>query len=168
MKNTGDLVNNKIFTEIDLLVKKINSWRLLSNTIVFTNGCFDLMHAGHIHLLTSAKNLGDKLIVGVNSDNSVKKIKGPTRPINDEQMRLKLLASLFYVDAVILFNEETPYELIKAAEPDILVKGGDYIPEKIVGADMVLSRGGKVEIINYIEGLSSSATEQKIKQLHKL
>ena len=168
MKSHKELINNKIFSGIDLLMKRINAWRLMSNTIVFTNGCFDLMHLGHIHLLSSAKDLGDKLIIGVNSDNSVKKIKGPKRPVNDEQTRINFLASLFYVDAVILFEEETPYQLIKAIEPDILVKGGDYVLKDIIGSDIVLNGGGKVETIHYLEGLSSSATEEKIKQLHSL
>jgi rfaE bifunctional protein nucleotidyltransferase chain/domain len=124
--------------------------------IVFTNGCFDIIHAGHCFYLSEAKKLGDVLIIGMNSDYSVKSIKGENRPINNEEDRAIVLDSLKFVDFVTIFNEDTPYELIKEIKPDVLVKGGDYTPETIVGADIVQVNGGKVVVIPYLEGKSTT------------
>jgi len=141
----------------------IARWRLLDQRIVFTNGCFDLLHYGHLHYLAEAKSLGDKLIIGVNASDSVKRLKGTHRPINDDLTRFYLLASLTFVDAVIEFHEDTPLELIKTVQPDILVKGGDWLPEQIVGAEVVLKSGGEVKSLPYIKGYSTTNIEHKIK-----
>jgi rfaE bifunctional protein nucleotidyltransferase chain/domain len=140
----------------------VNEWREKNQKIVFTNGCFDLLHLGHIDYLAKAKDLGDKLIIGVNTDDSVRRLKGVYRPLQDENSRLHILAALEFVDAVILFNEDTPYELIKKIQPDVLVKGADYKIEDIVGYDIVTSRGGSVKTIEYLEGYSTTSIEQKI------
>lgn len=157
------IISNKIYS-LDQLKKAIMAWRLKNDTIVFTNGCFDILHLGHIDYLAKAKDLGKRLIVGVNTDSSVKRLgKGNSRPINDEKSRSMIIASLQFVDAVILFDEDTPYELIKAIEPDVLVKGADYTIDRVVGADIVMERGGKVELIEYLEGYSTTNIEKKIK-----
>ena len=130
--------------------------------IVFTNGCFDILHLGHIDYLSKSKEMGDILIVGLNSDQSIKNIKGTQRPINDQYMRSMILASLFFVDIVIIFNEDTPEKLIKIIKPDILVKGGDYNIDTIVGGDIVKSYGGEIKIINYVEGYSTTNIINKI------
>ena len=151
---------------------KIRSWRQLENAIekwrknnekiVFTNGCFDLLHYGHLHYLAEARALGDCLIVGLNSAASVSRLKGKHRPINDELTRQHTLASLAFVDAVVVFEEDTPLELIKIAQPDILVKGGDWKTEQIVGSEVVLARGGEVRSLAFVEGYSTTNIEQKI------
>lgn len=156
-----DHIKSKILSE-DNLNDLINEWREKNQKIVFTNGCFDLLHLGHIDYLAKAKDLGDKLIIGVNTDNSVRRLKGIYRPLQDENSRLHILAALEFVDAVILFNEDTPYELIKKIQPDVLVKGADYKIEDIVGYDIVTSRGGEVKTIEYLEGYSTTSIEQKI------
>lgn len=138
-------------------------WHFKGFQIVFTNGCFDIIHLGHIDYLAKAADLGDKLIIGLNSDASTRRLKGPTRPINDEQSRAMILASLGFVDAVVLFEEDTPYQLIKTIQPDILVKGADYKPEDIVGYDIVTGKGGSVETLDYLPGYSTSMIEKKIK-----
>lgn len=140
-----------------------SDWRAEGQRMVFTNGCFDILHYGHIHYLAQARDLGDRLIIGLNSGDSVRRLKGPGRPINDEPTRELLLASLLMVDAVVVFDQDTPYELIRLIEPDILVKGGDWTPEAIVGSDIVLGRGGQVKSLPYIEGYSTTRIEQKIK-----
>jgi len=140
----------------------LTRWRLFDQKIVFTNGCFDLLHYGHLHYLAAAKALGDKLIIGVNSANSVKKLKGVHRPINDDLTRYHLLASLSFVDAIIEFDTPTPYELIKIIQPNILVKGGDWQPEQIVGADLVLANGGVVKSLPFVDGYSTTNIESKI------
>lgn len=137
-------------------------WRLLGKTIVFTNGCFDILHAGHIASLTEAAQYGDILVIGLNADASIKGLKGPNRPVNDEKARALLLASLIMVDAVVLFSELTPLELILTIKPDILVKGGDYKIEDIAGAREVISWGGKVIINPIVEGFSTSSIINKI------
>jgi rfaE bifunctional protein nucleotidyltransferase chain/domain len=142
-------------------------WNFKNQKIVFTNGCFDILHLGHIEYLAKAAELGDILVVGLNSDRSVNRIKGKTRPINDEHSRSMILASLKFVTAVVMFDEETPYELIKTIQPDILVKGKDWKIEEIVGHDIVLAKGGKVETINLTPGYSTTAIEQKILKLHQ-
>jgi rfaE bifunctional protein nucleotidyltransferase chain/domain len=155
----------KIQTKIQTwqqLEETLKHWRGHGEKIVFTNGCFDLLHYGHIQYLAQAKDLGHRLVVGVNSDASVQRLKGPHRPIQEERTRLHVLAALFSVDAVVLFHEDTPLELIKWIKPDVLVKGGDWQPEQIVGADEVLKRGGEVRSLPYAEGFSTSNIEEKI------
>lgn len=156
-----DHIKSKILSEDNLNIL-INEWREKNQKIVFTNGCFDLLHLGHIDYLAKAKDLGDKLIIGVNTDDSVRRLKGVYRPLQDENSRLHILAALEFVDAVILFNEDTPYELIKKIQPDVLVKGADYKIEDIVGYDIVTSRGGEVKTIEYLEGYSTTSIEQRI------
>lgn len=156
-------VQAKICQDKQALEKKLQDWQNQNRKVVFTNGCFDILHRGHVDYLAKAADLGDKLIIGVNTDGSVHKLKGPNRPIQDEQSRLHILASLGFVDAVILFDEPTPYELIKLVQPDVLVKGSDYKPEDIVGYDIVTAKGGEVKTIDFIPGYSTSLIEKKIK-----
>lgn len=139
------------------------SWQAANQRVVFTNGCFDILHFGHIHYLAAARDLGDRLVVGLNSGDSVQRLKGPGRPINDEATRLHLLAALEFVDAVVIFDQETPLELIQLLQPDILVKGGDWKPESIVGSEVVLKKGGKVLSLPFVPGYSTTSIEQKIK-----
>ena len=154
-------IPNKIYIS-ESLIKQVFIWKMLGKKIVFTNGVFDVLHKGHIASLSEAASHGDILIVAVNTDTSVKKLKGPTRPINDESARALVLASLLQTDAVILFEEDTPLELITALMPDVLVKGGDYTVEQIAGAKEVIAGGGKVIIANIIEGISSSHIIKKM------
>lgn len=161
-----DLITTKLFTWENIL-KQCAVWRLKDKKIVFTNGCFDLLHLGHIEYLAKASELGGALIIGLNSDISVRKIKGRHRPINDEHARSMVLASLSFVDAVVLFNEETPYELIKTIQPDILVKGKDYKVEGISGHDIVLANGGEIMTVELTEGYSTTKIEERILRLHK-
>jgi len=133
-----------------------------NTTIVFTNGCFDILHRGHIMYLSQAKELGDYLVIGLNSDSSVKILKGPSRPVNNQEDRALMLAALEFVDAVILFEEETPLKLIENISPDILVKGGDYIPENIVGYDHVMQHGGQVKVLPFVTGYSTTNLIEKI------
>jgi len=144
------------------LLQQVARWRLLGKRIVFTNGCFDILHAGHIASLTEAAQHGDILIVGVNADDSVRKLKGPGRPVNDEASRALLIASLVMVDAAIIFSEDTPLELIRVIRPDALVKGGDYKVEDIAGAKEVLSWGGQVFINPIVPGFSNTTLIDKI------
>jgi rfaE bifunctional protein nucleotidyltransferase chain/domain len=137
-------------------VKAISSLKTGKGTVVFTNGCFDLLHAGHVKYLEQARQLGDTLIVGLNSDASVKRIKGQDRPINNQTDRAIVLAALEAVNWVIIFEEDTPYNLIKAIQPDILVKGGDWNTKDIIGSDIVMANGGKVISLPYWDGLSST------------
>lgn len=155
------VIQQKIF-DSHSLQKQIALWRFHEKKIVFTNGCFDLLHLGHIDYLAKAASMGDVLIVGLNTDASVSKIKGPARPISNEHSRLMVMASLFFVNAVILFDEPTPYELIKMVQPDILAKGGDYKVEEIVGYDIVKANGGQVVTIDLVEGYSTTLIEKKI------
>lgn len=134
---------------------------LKNKKVVFTNGCFDLLHVGHVRYLQEAKKLGDILIVGVNSDASVRVLKGPTRPVQNENDRAEILAALGAVDYTVIFNEETPLELIQKVKPNILVKGGDWKPDQIVGADFVMSHGGKVMSLQFIEGRSTTKLIEK-------
>ena len=161
MKNL-EIIKNKILSTNELL-NWLAIWRFQSKKIVWTNGCFDLLHLGHIDYLSKAKNQGNILIVGVNSDASVRKIKKEGRPITDEISRSTLVAALHVVDAVILFDDETPYELIKLIQPDVLVKGSDYNAEDIVGYDVVQAKGGEVVTIDFLKGYSTTAIEEKIK-----
>jgi D-beta-D-heptose 7-phosphate kinase/D-beta-D-heptose 1-phosphate adenosyltransferase len=144
------------------LGKRLAQWRLLRKTIAFTNGCFDILHAGHIASLTEATQHGDILVIGLNADASIKGLKGPERPVNDENSRALLLASLAMVDAVVLFSEPTPLELILEIKPDALVKGGDYKVEDIVGAKEVISWGGQVIVNPIVEGFSTTSIINKI------
>ncbi len=146
------------------LVHLRNVWRFKEEPVVFTNGCFDLMHKGHIHSLSQAASFGKHLIVGVNSDYSIRRIKKAGRPIQDEHSRTLVLAAFSFVDTVMLFDEDTPQHLIHVLMPDVLVKGGDYSIDTIVGAKEVLANGGRVEIIPLIKGYSTTAIEARIKQ----
>jgi D-glycero-beta-D-manno-heptose 1-phosphate adenylyltransferase len=140
----------------------IGAWQANGDTVVFTNGCFDLLHYGHLHYLADARDLGQRLVIGLNSGASVRRLKGPRRPINDELTRTRQLAALEIVDVVVVFEEDTPLELIRTLQPDILVKGGDWTPEQIVGADLVLARGGQVLSLPFVAGYSTTNIEQKI------
>ena len=146
--------------ELDRLIAY---WNFKGFRVVFTNGCFDIIHRGHIDYLAKAAGLGHILVVGLNTDASTRRLKGPSRPINDEQSRAMVLAGLGFVSCVVLFDEETPYNLIKKIQPDILVKGADYKPEEIVGYDVVTAKGGEVTTLEYLPGFSTSLIEQKIK-----
>ena len=157
----GNSIQQKQF-DLAGLQQQVARWRLLGKKLVFTNGCFDILHVGHLASLTEAAQYGDVLIVGLNADASVKKLKGPGRPVNDERSRALVLASLAVVDAVIIFSEETPRELILAIRPDVLVKGGDYAVDQIAGASDVLSWGGAVFINPIIPGLSTTGIIDKI------
>jgi rfaE bifunctional protein nucleotidyltransferase chain/domain len=161
--NKYEIIEGKIH-DWHSLSRAVALWRFEDKKIVFTNGCFDLLHLGHIDYLSKAASLGNVLIVGMNTDASVSRIKGPHRPINDEVSRLHIMASLFFVNAVVLFDEPTPLELIKLVQPDILVKGGDYKVEEIVGYDVVKAKGGTVQTIDFVPGYSTSAIEAKIRK----
>lgn len=164
-------IQNKILS-LDELVKQVEDWKHGGEKVVFTNGCFDILHKGHVQYLAKAADFGTKLIVAVNSDDSVKRLgKDKNRPIQAEESRALIIASLEVVDAVIIFNEDTPYELIQAILPDVLVKGGDYNPEEtnsssktyIVGSDVVKQKGGEVKIISLVEGYSTTNIVSKLK-----
>lgn len=155
-------IEKKIFT-LPQLRTQIASWRVTHKTIAFTNGCFDILHEGHIASLSQAASEADYLVVGVNSDNSTKRLKGPDRPVNHEHSRALMLASLSIVDAVVIFEEDTPLELITAILPDVLVKGGDYTLEQIVGAKEVIANGGRVVINPILPGFSTTGIIQQIK-----
>lgn len=157
-------VEDKIMS-LKTLLSQLEQWRKKGEKIVFTNGCFDILHTGHITLINHCATIGDKVIIGLNTDKSVQKLKGQNRPVNNENDRALLLASLQNIDAVVLFEEETPLNLIKAISPDVLVKGGDYKKDEIVGADDVLAAGGNVEIVSLVVGKSTTAL---IKQLNNL
>lgn len=155
-------IKEKIITDKEKIFSTLNQWRFKDEKIVFTNGCFDIVHKGHIEYLASAATLGTKLVIGLNTDISVKRLKGETRPVNDEQARALILSALIFVDQVILFNEDTPYELIKFIQPDILVKGSDYKPEDIVGYDIVKNKGAKIITIDLTPGFSTTSILKKI------
>ena len=154
-----------MFINFDDIAFVCESLRRESKIIVFTNGCFDIIHTGHTHYLKKAKEYGDVLIVGLNSDDSVQRLKGEERPLNTEADRAEVLLSLKPVDYAVVFTEDTPFELIKRIQPDILVKGGDYKAEDVVGVDIVNERSGKVVIIPFVEGKSTSGLVEKIKKL---
>ncbi len=159
---------NKIVDRIlsnEQLKTQLRRWNLLSKTIAFTNGVFDILHEGHIKVLTGAASFADVLIVGVNSDASVKRLKGPDRPVNNQDSRALLLASLLMVDAVVVFDEDTPLNLIITAMPHVLVKGGDYNVDTIVGAKEVIANNGKVEVIPLEEGFSTTAIIEKLTKI---
>ena len=141
----------------------LSLWRFKDDKIVFTNGCFDILHRGHIEYLAKAASLGTKLVIGLNTVASVKRLKGDSRPINDENARALLLASLVFVDKVILFDTDTPRDLIDFVQPDVLVKGGDYKPEEIVGYDIVKAKGGEIVTLDFVEGYSTTSLIEKMK-----
>lgn len=143
---------------------QVQKWQDQGLEIVFTNGCFDLLHYGHLHYLAEARDLGDRLVIGLNSAASVSRLKGAHRPINDEDTRQFTLASLSFIDLVVVFPEDTPQQLIQLLQPDILVKGGDYQIKDIVGANLVLERGGKVKTLDFVPGYSTTNIEQKIRK----
>ncbi|MBP5496725.1 MAG: D-glycero-beta-D-manno-heptose 1-phosphate adenylyltransferase [Bacteroidales bacterium] len=158
------LLNNNIEQKIvsrDFFVE--NAVKLHRQKIVFTNGCFDVLHFGHVHYLLQAKALGDILVVGLNSDDSVRRLKGPSRPINGEKERAFVLAALSCIDYVIVFEEDTPKKLIETVRPDVLVKGGDYALDQIVGADFVTRNGGTVTTLPFVEGFSSTRIIEQLK-----
>lgn len=155
---------SKVYKNVYAGLPLVETWHQEGKKIVFTNGCFDLLHIGHVLYLEEARSLGDILVVGVNSDASVSELKGPSRPIKDQYNRSHILAALASVDMVIVFDDETPIELIKAIKPSVLVKGGDWKPEQIVGSDFVLSHGGQVRSLRFVDGYSTTALEQKIKR----
>jgi rfaE bifunctional protein nucleotidyltransferase chain/domain len=161
MSEKIDIIRRKILSgpELDRWLARV---RFKSRKIVFTNGCFDVLHRGHIDYLVKASELGDMLVIGLNTDESVKRLKGPSRPYLDQETRAYILASMSFTSAIILFDEDTPLELIKLVRPDVLVKGGDYKPEEIVGHDEVISRGGKVLTVDLTPGFSSTQVIGKI------
>ena len=161
-----DIIEAKIFASKENFFHPLNQWKFLQKKIVFTNGCFDILHLGHIDYLSKAADKGDALIIGLNTDRSVSEIKGANRPINDQTSRANVLAALSFVKAVILFDESTPYELIKFIQPDVLIKGADYKIEEIIGYDIVKSSGGEIATIEILAGYSTSAIEQRIVENH--
>lgn len=161
MTNLESILNK--ITDLPSLNVKVSEWKGAGKKVVFTNGVFDLLHIGHITYLAKAAELGDKLIVGLNSDTSVKRLKGKNRPINNQDSRAMLLASLFFIDAVVVFNEDIPQQLIEALLPDVLVKGADYSIDNIVGADLVINNGGEVKTIDFVDGYSSTSIINKIR-----
>lgn len=163
MQNAEAILQAKIST-LPHLLDIVKEWKAAGQKVVFTNGVFDLVHIGHLTYLAKAAELGDKLIIGLNSDHSVRILKGEQRPINKADSRSALLAALFFVDAVVVFEEQTPFNLITAILPDVLVKGGDYTFDTIVGAPEVVANGGEVRTIQFVDGYSSTAIINKIKQ----
>jgi len=162
--NQPQVIRHKIYSSKEI-VFQVNRWKLLNKTVSFTNGCFDILHPGHIASLSEAASESDFLIVGLNSDSSARRLKGPGRPIMDEQSRALMLASLLIVDAVVIFEEDTPLELIGIIKPDVLVKGGDYTIDQIVGAREVMASGGRVVINPIIPGFSTTGIIGKINKL---
>lgn len=160
--NRADLIPTKIFT-LPLLLQKLAQWRVHNKKVAFTNGVFDILHKGHIFSLSQAAKEADYLIAGLNADVSVKRLKGDSRPVNNEDSRALVLASLVMIDAVVLFEEDTPLELIMAVMPDVLIKGGDYIIEQIVGAKEVMANGGRVVINPVLDGFSTTNIIEKAK-----
>ncbi len=162
-----EVVKRKIFaSKNDVEFSRLLAfWKFKNQKIVFTNGCFDIIHRGHLEYLMKAASLGNVLVIGLNSDNSVKRLKGENRPVQDQESRALVLASLQFVNAVVIFDEDTPYELIEKVQPHVLTKGGDYSKENIVGSDLVIANGGQVEVIPFVDGFS---TTNIINQLHKI
>ncbi|NOQ25326.1 MAG: D-glycero-beta-D-manno-heptose 1-phosphate adenylyltransferase [Bacteroidales bacterium] len=158
-----NIIQSKII-DINNIESYLTYWKLKNQKIVFTNGCFDILHRGHVEYLAQAANHGDVLIIGVNTDSSVRRIKGETRPVQDEYARSILLASLSFVSAIVLFDDDTPYNLIKRVQPDVLIKGSDYSIKDIIGSDIVIAKGGKVITIDFIEGYSTTSIIEKLKK----
>jgi D-glycero-beta-D-manno-heptose 1-phosphate adenylyltransferase len=163
MKHT-ERIRNKIF-ERPALAAQSAEWKRQGRKVVFTNGCFDILHKGHLEILTRSAEFGDILVVALNTDASVKRLKGDLRPVNNEDFRTWMMASLEIVDAVILFDEQTPAELIEAITPDIIVKGGDYTVDQVVGAEHVIGHGGEVKIVPIVKGYSTSGIIAAIQKL---
>lgn len=157
---------NKICDAV-ALQKRIRIWQQNDEKVVFSNGCFDILHLGHIEYLEKARQEGDRLVIGLNNDQSVKELKGESRPINEEMARARMLSAMAFVDAVTFFSEDTPLALIQKLLPDVLVKGSDYLTENIVGADVVIANGGSVETIDLVEGYSTTGLIEKIKKANK-
>ena len=157
-----NIIQSKIYTR-ERIVRQANIWRFKEQKIVFTNGCFDILHLGHIEYLSKAADLGDVLVIGLNTDSSVTKLKGDDRPLNNEHARAMILASLSFVTAVVLFDEDTPENLIRLIQPDVLAKGADYKVEEIAGHEIVLARGGKIETIELTQGYSTTSMIDKIR-----
>jgi len=155
-------IKNKIANEMSDAQSTVNAWVSNNEKIVFTNGCFDLLHIGHIKYLQEARSLGDRLVVAINSDASVKRLKGASRPIKDEENRLYCMAALSMVDLVVLFEDDTPIDVIKSLNPNVLVKGGDWSIDQIVGSEYVLARGGSVQSLKFIDGQSTTSFVQKL------
>jgi rfaE bifunctional protein nucleotidyltransferase chain/domain len=153
----------KILTQAGVR-RRARAWRRHGKRVVFTNGCFDLIHPGHVRYLRAARRLGDVLVVGVNSDASVRRLKGPTRPLVPQADRCEVLAALDMVDVVVVFEEDTPYATIAAVEPDVLVKGGDWAPDRIVGADLVRARGGVVRSLRFAPGYSTTDLVERLER----
>lgn len=158
MERTTDKIK-----DLPSAVRQVAEWKQQGKRVVFTNGCFDLLHLGHVDYLEKARNLGDVLVVGLNTDDSVSRFKGPQRPIQDQVSRSRVMAALESVDLVVFFNEDTPINLISALVPQVLVKGSDYLAENIVGADVVKKAGGEVKTIEFVPGYSTSRIVDKIK-----
>lgn len=163
METQLQILKDKIISS-DKLTSLLAVLRFRDKKIVFTNGCFDILHRGHVEYLSKAADLGHVLFVGLNTDNSIRRIKGDSRPVNDEQSRAIMLAALRFVDYIVLFDEDTPYELIKTIQPNVLVKGKDYEAKAVVGYDIVTQKGGTVETIDLVEGFSTTTIIEKIKQ----
>lgn len=162
MSKSLEILNSKILDKERLLVK-LTDWKEENKKIVFTNGCFDLIHLGHIEVIARSADLGDILIIGVNTDNSIKRLKGPNRPIVEEISRAKQLAALEFVDAVVFFDEDTPIDLIKVINPNVITKGGDYNTDQVIGNDIVIQNDGEVVIIPLTQGYSTTSILEKIK-----
>lgn len=160
-------MKNKIIIRRAELLEKVRAFKKQGKKIVFTNGCYDLLHGGHVRFLAKAKKMGDVLILALNSDASVRRIKGPKRPITPQSERLELMSCLESVDIATLFDEDDPYEIIKGVVPDVLVKGGDWAPDKIIGADVVRANGGKVRNIKYEKGKSTTNIIKKIVKVYR-
>ena len=157
-------ISHKIASNYESAFIQVHAWQQQGMDVVFTNGCFDLLHKGHILYLEEASRQGDKLIVAINADKSVSKLKGKHRPIKDEDNRSLIMSAFSFVDLVVIFHEETPLELIEMITPDVLVKGGDWSPDQIVGSDYVTNNGGSVLSLQFVEGYSTTALENKIKE----
>jgi len=155
-------ITSKITDQKEQLETQLAFWNFRNQKIVFTNGCFDILHRGHVEYLAQAASLGDVLILGLNTDRSIRELKGEGRPVNDQYARALVLAGLGFISKIIYFDEDTPYELIKYIQPDVLVKGSDYEPEKIVGYDIVKAKGGDVVTISFVDGFSTTNTINKL------
>ncbi|MBV8390714.1 MAG: D-glycero-beta-D-manno-heptose 1-phosphate adenylyltransferase [Mucilaginibacter sp.] len=164
MRNNLEKTLLSKISDLQSLKASIAQWQSEGKKVVFTNGVFDLLHIGHITYMAKAAELGDKLVIGLNSDSSVKRIKGKDRPVNDQNSRAALLAALFFVDAIVVFEEDTPINVITTLMPDILVKGADYSIENIIGAKEVIANGGEVKTIDFVEGYSSTSIIKKIRE----
>ena len=158
-----EIIKNKILSPEELRsIMEVK--QLEGKTFAFSNGCFDLVHQGHIDYLSKSRDLADYLVIGLNTDSSVRRLKGPRRPINDQYSRALMLASFLFIDYVVMFDEDTPYNLIKTLQPDVLIKGSDYKVEDIVGYDIVTERGGKVVTLDFIPGFSTTLIEKRLRE----